>query len=291
MTWIEVALVSLLAAGTFLAWRLRVGFVAFRERFRAHLRTAPDIEWRKDTPAGMVCAVSGLPLEADLLESYVYLTRHRQPESDLFDDLIDALRHRLPPIAPPPLPLVQDRVLPVLRREADLVLSRGYRRQHFPVRTPLFGDIVAAYVIEEQFQMTIITEGMRSAWGIGVDTLHALAVEDLRAKTRHLLHELGGPQTDYVALDGYDAARILVADLIVPPEIPDPVVAIPHAHACLIAPAAHAAELAARAAALYAQAELPLTTRVFAIRPGGRLEAVAGAQEAVQAPAKGQHTE
>jgi len=290
MSWIAPSLFGLLAATGLLAWRLRVGFVAFRGRFRAHLSNAPDIEWRKDTPTGMLCAVSGLPLEVDLLESYIFQLRHREDESELFQALTDALRQRVPPVTPPPFPLVRDRLLPVLRREADLVLSKGYRRQHFPVRTPMASDVVVAYVIEGQFQMTSITEGMLSAWGLSVVHLHALAVENLRTKTRHLPEDLGGPQTEYVALDGYDAARVLVLDLVVPHGISDPVVAIPHAHACLIASADQSSALAARAAALYAGADLPLTRQLFTPGPEG-VVALGGGQEAPRVPAKGQHTE
>ncbi|MGH2348146.1 MAG: hypothetical protein ACRDFT_01615 [bacterium] len=251
------------------AWRLRVGFSRFRARFRSHLAACPDIEWRTDTVTGMLCTVSGVPFEVDLLETYIFHLRHREPERDAFDRVVDGLRHRVPPVTPAPFPLVQDRILPMIKREHDLVLSRGYRPQHHPVRSPFAGDLVVAYVIEGQFQMTVITEGMRSAWGLGMDELHTLAVANLRRKTAHLLDELGGPQTEYIALDGFDAARLLVADLLVPPGITDPVVAIPHAHACLIAPAGDAPALAARAAAMHEAAEFPLTALLFALTPDG----------------------
>jgi hypothetical protein len=199
----------------------------------------------------------------------VFHLRHREPERASFERLIDALRDRVPPVTPPPLPLVSDRILPLLKRERDLVLPRGYRRQHDRVRSPFPGGLAVAYVIEGQFQVTVITEGMLSAWGLGMDELHRMALGNLRAKTRHLLDELGGPQTEYVALDGFDAARLLVSDLIVPPGIADPVLAIPHEHACLIAPAADVAALAARAAEMHAAGELPLTAQVFTVSPDG----------------------
>jgi hypothetical protein len=251
------------------AWRLRAGFVQFRERFHGYLAGCPDIEWRADTRNGLICAVSGLPLEVDLLETYIFRIRHREPDEAAYDRVVVGLRHRVPPVSPPPLPLVADRILPLLKPEDDLRLLHGYRKQHRRVRTPFTAGLAVAYVIEGQFQVTVITEGMLSAWGLGMDELHRMALGNLRAKTQHLLDELGGPQTEYVALDGFDAARLLVSDLIVPPGIADPVLAIPHEHACLIAPAADAAALAARAADMHAAGELPLTAQVFTVSPDG----------------------
>jgi len=257
----------LLAAA--IAWRLRAGFVQFRERFRAYIAGCSDIEWRRDTPSGLICAVSGFPLEVDLLETYIYRLRYRESERTAFDRVVARLRHRVPPVTPPPLPLVQDRILPQLKREDDLALPHGYRRQHRRVRVPFGAGLAVAYVIEGQFQVTVITDGVLSVWDLDVEELHTMALENLRAKTQHLLDELGGPQTEYVALDGFDAARLLVSDLIVPPGISDPVLAIPHEHVCLIAPAADAAALAARAAELYAAGEFPLTAQLFTVSPDG----------------------
>jgi hypothetical protein len=231
--------------------------------------------------------VSGLPLEVDLLETYIFRIRHREPAETAYDRVVVGLRHRVPPVSPPPLPLVADRILPLLKREEDLRLLHGYRQQHRRVRTPFPAGLAVAYVIEGQFQITVITEGMLSAWGIGTTDLYALALANLRTKTAHLLDELGGPQTEYIALDGFDAARLLVADLIIPSGIADPVLAIPHEHACLIAAATDAAALAARAAGMHETVELPLTAQVFTLSPDGpvtRPGALPGSSE-------GQHTE
>jgi hypothetical protein len=266
LAWGAAGLILLAAAA---AWRLRAGFVRFRDRFRAYLAGHPDIEWGADTSNGLICAVSGFPLEVDLLETYVFHLRRREPERVSFDRLVAGLRHRVPPTVPPPLPLVEDRILPLIKREADLVRSAGYRRQHRPVCSPFVDGLVVTYVIEGQFRLTVVTEGMRSAWGLETDALHALALANLRTKTAHLLDELGGPRTEYIALDGFDAARLLVAELIIPPGIADPVLAIPHEHACLIAAAADAGGLAARAAGMHEAAELPLTAQVFTLSPDG----------------------
>ncbi|HEY3248978.1 MAG TPA: hypothetical protein VGK88_11880 [bacterium] len=269
MTDLTAGLLGLAAAIAVAAWRLRVGFVGFRERFRAYLAGCPDIVWRTSTVNGFVCAVSGVSLEVDLLESYVYRLRRRGDEAELFGRVSAGLRHRVPPATPPPFPLVRDRVLPLIKREADLIMSRGYRTQHVPVRSPWAAGLVVAYVIEDQFQMTYVTEGMMSAWGIGTADLHRLAIENLRAHTQHLLDELGGPQADYIELDGYEAARVLAADLIIPHQTRAPILAIPHEHACLTGSADRSEVVAGRALAMYDAADHPLTPMLFSVSAAG----------------------
>lgn len=250
-------LIVLLAAAAY------VGFRRFRQRARAHLAAQRDIAWYRDTPAGLICAVLGYPLEVDLLTTFVYRWRRRAEEAPLFDELAAALRARVPPIHPPPFALVRDRILPLVRRTDGLPPPAGYRAENRLLVRPFDPELSVVYAIEGQFRITYVTEGMVRAWNAGPDALHDLAVANLRVRTHHILEEIGGRRADYVALDGYDAARILVADLIIPEGISDPLLAIPHEHACLVADAAQRESLAVRAEALFRAAQAPLTARLF----------------------------
>src|SRR5256712_10175407 len=84
---------------------------------------------------------------------------------------------------------------------------------------------------------------------------------------RHILDEIGGPRAEYVSLDGFDAARLLVADLLVPAGVVDPLLAIPHEHACLIAPTADRHHIARRAQRMFETARVPLTPRLYRPSP------------------------
>ena len=207
--------------------------------------------------------VWGYALDLDLIPTYLYLRLRRPDELALLRELADELRRRVPPTAVPPLLLVRDRILPTLKQTAALPPTQGYVPENVLARRPLDGDISVAYVVEGQFRMTYITEGMTRAWGLDGDALHAAALENLRASTRHLLEEIGGPRREYVALDGYDAARLLAGDLLVPPDVTDPVFAIPHEHACLIASADHQGELRSAAVEASRAAPLPLTAALY----------------------------
>jgi hypothetical protein len=239
------------------------GFVRFRGRVRNFLAQSADISWRRDTPSGAIYAVLGYDVGVDLLTTYVYHVRRKDDESILLADLADALRGRLPPVSVPPALFVRDRILPLLRRTSALPPSTGYQPENRLVRSELDDEVSIAYIILGQHRYTFVTEGMRTGWEMQRSALHDRALANLRTHTVHLLEELGGPQAEYVSLDGLDATRALVADLIIPGGIAQPVLAIPHEHACLIADVSNRVRLAARAAAMFQDAQVPLSPRLW----------------------------
>ncbi|HXF81940.1 MAG TPA: hypothetical protein VNN19_04225, partial [bacterium] len=183
--------------------------------------------------------------------------------------MTDHLRASVPPARIPPFPLVRDRLLPMLKRGDRLPPATGYVVENRVARTSFTDDVVLCYVIRGPYQVTLVTEGMLRSWAVDGAALHALALRNLRAATEHLREEIGPARRDYLALDGFEAARLLAADLLIPPAITDPVLAIPHEHALLIRPAVDAPALAVEAARLAADAALPLTARLFRWTPGG----------------------
>lgn len=235
--------------------RFVYGFLRFRDRLRAALETTPDVRVTAYTPTGIAVTLSGYPLRAALLGPYVWRTS--------ISEIGNALRRRVPATDIPPFGLVRDRILPVLKRATTLPPAQGYVLENRIVRVPFDDDIVVAYAIEGQFQITYVTEGMLGRWTLTRDTLHTLALENLRAKTLHVLAEIGGPRGEYAALDGFDAARLLVADLIIPPGVTDPLLAIPHEHALLVHDRADADALRERAAQALLGASLPLTAHLY----------------------------
>jgi hypothetical protein len=265
------AIAGLLTAVVVAVFVLHRGFIRFRRRVRVYLEHSGDIAWRQDTRLGAIWAVLGYDLDVDLLATYVYHLRRRGDESVLLADLAAALRARVPAVAMPPFPLVRDRILPLLKQTYSLPPIDGYVRENRILRRRLDDGISIVYAIEGQHRITLVTDGMPTAWEIDVEELHDLAVQNLRARTRHLLDEIGGPSAAYVDLDGFDAARLLVADLIVPAAITHPVFAIPHEHACLIAEATARGALAAEAEALFRISRSPLTTRLYRLGSPGDL--------------------
>lgn len=258
MTVALLAAAGLLTAVAMVLWRLR----RFRAALAAALAASPDLRVAASTPFGVTVAVSGFPVRIHL--GRAVLTPSATPEM-----LANALRAAVPAVPVPPLPLVQNRILPVLRRTDRLPPAEGYRPGSRVVRVPFDGNVVIAYVIEGQFRMTFVTAGMLEAWAMDAAGVHVVALENLRAKTAHVLMEIGGPQAEYVALDGYDAARALAADMLIPPGVTNPVFAIPHEHALLIAPGDDEARLRREAEQAYRTAPLPLSPALYRWSPTG----------------------
>lgn len=258
---LAVVLAAAVAAGA-VAWSYR-RFMALRRRALEHLRAAaPEMAVAGLTDVGFTVAVLGTEVEVDLAS----LARQRprtEAEAVWLDRVVAGIRAQVPAPRPAPYALVEDRVLPQLKPAAYAEVFDRYPPPLRLVWRPFAPGAVVTYVIGAPHQRTAITAGVLRAWGVDPDALHARALENLRRETAHMLEEIGGPRRRYEHLDGFDATRILVADLIVPEGIADPLVAIPEETVLLIAPASEQAALAAEAATRQAAADRPLSPHLF----------------------------
>jgi hypothetical protein len=238
-------------------------FAAIRARLLDRLPdAAPEMTVDGLTDAGFRVRVLGAEVDVDLAT----LIRRRPRATDeprWVQDVIDGIRGRIPLPDIPPLALVQDRIVPQLKPSAYVEVFEHYPAGRRMIWRPLTQGVGITYVITGVHQFTAVTDAALDAWRQTPDALHALAVRNLRVQTAHLLAEIGGPRARYEHLDGLDATRILVPDLIAPPGIADPLAAIPEESVLLIAPASAREALAAEAAARYAASTRPLTTALF----------------------------
>jgi hypothetical protein len=261
-TIIVLVVVALSAAGA-LALRAYRRFMRARDRLLAHLRaTAPDLAVRHLTDTGVAVEALGIVVDVDLAS----LLRARPPrlaEARWFEQILDGIRARVPAPAPPPLALVRDRIVPLLKPLSYLALFDRYPPAVRPAWRPFVEDAAVAYVIPALDRRTSVTLGMLDAWALEPTGLHEIAVTNLRRHTAHILAEIGGPRARYEDLDGFDATRILVADLVAPPDIQDPIIAIPEETVLLIAPASARRRLEDEAAARHAASTRPLTRVLF----------------------------
>ncbi len=244
-------------------------FGAARKRLLAHIqRRAPEITIRHPTDVGFVADVLGADVTVDLA-SLLRSQLTKGSEEAWFDQIIAGIRARVPEPKPAPFALVADRVLPLLKPMAYVEIFEQYRPALRLAWSPFAHEIAVTYVITATDRRTTITAGMVAAWSTTVQALHALAVDNLRKQTRHILAEIDGARAQYEHLDGFDATRILVADLILPGGITDPMIAIPEESVLLIAPASAQDVLAVEAAARHAASTRPLSPSVFKIAVPG----------------------
>jgi len=260
-----IVVLAVLAASAAAALVLRAyrRFTRTRDRLLAHLRaTAPDIAVRHLTDTGFACDALGVAVDVDLAS----LLRARPPavsEARWFEQVIDGVRARVPAPRSAPFALVRDRIMPLLKPVSYVALFDRYPP---PVRLawrPFAEGVAVTYVIATPDRRTAVTTGMLETWATAPAALHEIAVGNLRRQTEHILAEVGGPRARYEDLDGFDATRILVADLVTPPGIDDPLLAIPEETALLIAPAPAGDALEAEARRRHAGSTRPLTPLLF----------------------------
>ncbi|HET8679337.1 MAG TPA: hypothetical protein VFM39_04400, partial [bacterium] len=255
------AVLAALGAGLF-AWSYR-RLRTTRAQLVDYLRTAaPEITVLSPTGVGFRAQVLGTAVDVDLAT----LARRRPArltDAQWFDAVIDGIRAQIPTPAVAPYPLVEDRLMPLLKPAAYVALFERYRPALRLAWERFASDLAVTYVIAAADRRTTVTSAMLEAWGIKTGALHKRAMDNLRKQTVHLLTELGGPRARYEHIDGYDATRILVADLIVPVDIADPLVAIPEETVLLVAPSSDRSALAAESARRHTGSARPLTPLIF----------------------------
>lgn len=111
-----------------------------------------------------------------------------------------------------------DQILPMLKPLEMLVEVRERRLPMLAYREFL-GDLMIAYVIDEERSVAYINEEHLERWGVSVQDLHERAIENLRRRTEQRVKYTTVGEGDqqlfiYNSGDGYDAARLLLADVL-----------------------------------------------------------------------------
>lgn len=112
---------------------------------------------------------------------------------------------------------VVDRILPLLKPRDYLKVTKGTKAPSL-VHRPYLAGLVTTYVIDMQHSMAYVNEDHLARWGTEIEELHELALANLAAKTgpdTYKVHR-SGARTLCICqtLDGYDATRILLPDLM-----------------------------------------------------------------------------
>lgn len=263
---IVIVAAALLVSAVALSYRR---FADARADVLAYLKSAaPEISIEALTDTGFRARVLGAEIDVDL--ATVLRQRGRgTPGRAWLDQVLAGIRARVPLPEAPPFALVRDRIVPLLKPASYVDLFEHYRESQRLVWRLVAPGIAVTYVIAGVHQTTAVTRLALAAWATTAGELHDLAIANLRAQTQHLLEELGGPRARYEHLDGFDATRILTADLITPNGLTDPLIAIPEESVLLVGSASERASLQAEATARCAAAARPLSAALFRPGPAG----------------------
>ena len=270
---IVIVAAALLVSAVALSYRR---FADARADVLAYLKSAaPEISIEALTDTGFRARVLGAEIDVDLATLLKQRAR-ATPGRAWLDQVLAGIRARVPLPEAPPFALVQGRIVPQVKPASYVDLFEHYPESQRLVWQPLAPGIAVTYVIAGVHQTTTVTRLALAAWAMTAGELHGLAIANLRVQTQYLLEELGGPRARYEHLDGFDATRILIADLIVPGRLADPLIAIPEESVLLVGPRSERASLQAEAAARYAAAARPLSAALFRLGPAGPVLAEPG---------------
>ncbi|MBI4279712.1 MAG: hypothetical protein HY660_14775 [Armatimonadetes bacterium] len=182
-----------------------------------------------------------------------------------------ALRHP----TPPPLVAVENRILPMLKLPGFLAPYRDVPPPLSFATTGAVGNLITVYVIDVRGDLTFVSRGMLEAWGIDVAALHRIATRNLAARSerlRGLLEPVADAPAVLEALDGYDAARLLVASAYLTGPPARYLLAVPDEHVLLVfqrPPSSGIAGIATVVRRRHLAASLPLSPALFALTEAG----------------------
>ena len=113
---------------------------------------------------------------------------------------------------------LSERIYPMIKPLAMLVEVRERRLPMLAYREFL-GDLMIAYVIDEDRSVAYINEEHLERWGVSIHDLHAQAIANLRRRTdANVKYTTVGAGEQrlfiYNSGDGYDAARLLLSDVL-----------------------------------------------------------------------------
>ncbi len=111
-----------------------------------------------------------------------------------------------------------DQIFPMLKPLEMLVEVRERRLPMLAYREFL-GDLMITYVIDEERSVAYINEEHLERWSVSVQDLHERAIENLRQRTEQRVKYTTVGAGDqqlfiYSSGDGYDAARLLLSDVL-----------------------------------------------------------------------------
>lgn len=194
-----------------------------RQRFvsyvRQQLQEHVNISSEQSDELGLTLRICGAPVRLDL--GHCYADYQRDP--DRLDSLVGGLLRSARSFTADQLitnvGVLRPHIYPMLKPAALLQAVHAHQLPMLAHR-PFLAGLAITYVVDERGSVTYINEQHTAHWQIDPADLHAQALENLRQRSaRSGYTTLGsGEQRLFISntQDGYDAARLLLPDLLEP---------------------------------------------------------------------------
>lgn len=162
--------------------------------------------------------VRGATLTASLANFYAAYARDPGQLDVVFENFVSAMLGLRADRSSSDFAALADRIFPMVK-PIELLVEVRERRLPMLAYREFLGDLIIAYVIDEERSVAYINEDHLERWGVSVQDLHTCALENLRRRTEAQVKYTtvgAGEQRLFIynSGDGYDAARLLLADVL-----------------------------------------------------------------------------
>ena len=161
---------------------------------------------------------SGADVAADLGTFYAAYQRDPGQLDVVFETFVRTVLGIQPDRSASTYSDLSERIYPMIKPLAMLLEVRERRLPMLAYREFL-GDLMIAYVIDEDRSVAYLNEEHLDRWGVSVQDVHAQAIANLRRRTdANVKYTTVGAGEQrlfiYNSGDGYDAARLLLSDVL-----------------------------------------------------------------------------
>jgi uncharacterized protein YtpQ (UPF0354 family) len=162
--------------------------------------------------------VRGAEITADLNNFYGAYARDPAQLDTVVHNFVSATLGLTPSRDVNDFAALADRIYPMLK---PIELLASVRERELPMLAyrEFLADLIITYVIDEQRSVAFINEDHLDRWGVDVQEVHTHAIANLRRRTHEQVdYRVVGEDEQRIFIfssgDGYDATRLLLADVL-----------------------------------------------------------------------------
>ncbi len=160
---------------------------------------------------------SGADVTADLTNFYSAYSRDPAQLDVVFETFVRVMLGIQPDRSASDYAALSDRIYPMLKPLEMLVEVRERKLPMLAYREFL-GDLMIAYVIDEERSVAYINEEHLDRWNMSVHDLHEQALVNLRRRSEQVKYTTVGTDEQQLFIfnsgDGYDASRLLLSEVL-----------------------------------------------------------------------------
>lgn len=195
-----------------------LGPYEFTEELAERLETAAGMEKVGRRHLGLQVVFQGRTLQIELDQFYNAYQRYPEQLDAIASKLLRAIQEHAQTRGAVSFDEIRDRVYPMLK-PIEILADIFERKLPMLAYRPLLADLIITYVIDEERSVVYLNDEHMAAWGVREEELYKQSLENLRRRTLKpdmctIVGEGDRQLIIYSTEDGYDAARLLLTELL-----------------------------------------------------------------------------